>query len=83
MSVFVIIEEWWEPRNEQEKAHYHVSAYGRVSDKRADDLRGQMEKYSPYDYAICNTYGTKEEYNQYLETLKRGGATFTSEISYK
>ena len=77
MSVFVIIEEWWEPRGEQEKIHFHVSAYGKMSLERAENLKDQVEKYSPYDYATCDIYNTKKEYNQHLENLKKLGSTIT------
>ena len=77
MGVFVIIEEWWEPRNELEKIHSYVSAYGEMSLERAENLRDQMEKYSPYDYATCDIYNTEEEYNQHLENLKKLGSTLT------
>ena len=52
----------------------HVSAYGKRSRKEVDEIAGQMERYSQYDFCYTNECDTEEEYNSRLQICINDGA---------
>ena len=71
MSKYVIV---WE-KNEGEEPVY--TGYGLMKEKDIDELREEVEKYSPYDYVTVDTYDVKMDYewlkHKYAKNWKEGG----------
>ncbi len=75
MELYVLTLEW----NEGEFTTpyfplYNVTKYGKISTNKADNLRKEMEKNSPYDHCDMDTFATEEEYNEHLRYMERNGA---------
>lgn len=60
---YVIIQEW------DEGQKHRVTAYGQKTEKEINNLRDNMEWYSPYDYAVLDEYNTKDEFVKALNLL--------------
>ena len=61
MSKYLFTEEW------NDGGVNHVTAYGKCTESKIDDITDQMERYSPYDYCCANVSDTEEEYKDYLQ----------------
>lgn len=72
MKRYLFTEEW------DEGSKVHVYAYGLLLQNEIDNIVGQMERYSPYDYVDYLTCDTKQEYDSCLQCRIDNG----SEIKY-
>lgn len=61
MSKYLFTEEW------DEGGVNHIAAYGLRTEKEIDEIREQMESYSPYDYNSSVVTDTEKEYFEYLQ----------------
>ena len=63
--IWLFTEEWDEGCKE------HIAAYGRKSENEAQEIREQMERYSPYDYCTTCEFDTEKEYRMALDVRER------------
>ena len=61
-------EEWFEGGKVQ------VAAYGKRKRSEIDTISDQMDRYSPYDYAVPNVSDSEEEYKSRLQARINDGA---------
>lgn len=70
MSMYVIV---WEKMDGKEPVY---TGYGLMEEIDIDNLRENVEKYSPYDYATVDTYFHKVDYewlkHKYANNWKEG-----------
>ena len=68
---WLFTEEWDEGCKEK------VAIYGKKSVKEIDNIRDQMERYSPYDYCVANEFDTEAEYQAALDARVKSGCKMT------
>ena len=66
--VWFYTEEW------DEGGQNNVHAYGCISWKEANEIERDMNRFSPYDYAVAQECETEEQYNRQLQARKKNGA---------
>ena len=64
MTKYLFIEEWYEGGDVK------LTAYGKISEKRCDEIIRAMGKYSPYDYAVPCVYDTMDDYSIALDARR-------------
>ena len=64
MTKYLFIEEWYDG------GAVKLTAYGKISENRCEEIIGEMEKYSPYDYAVPNVFDTMDDYSIALDARR-------------
>ena len=65
MTKYLFLEEW------NDGGGVRVSDFGEISEKRCEEIIADMEKYSPYDYAVPNVFDSKDKYQSALGARER------------
>ena len=68
-TIWFFTEEW----NEGGVKDTIVNAYGCISKDEEEDILDQMDRWSPYDYAMGQECETEEEYIMKLESCEKRG----------